>query len=204
MEEKRTEEKERTGKTETTDEVSSEKDRDAPDAAEAAGESPGEPLGESVGESLDESRDPALGAPLTPRERHSFHSLRLGSRRMFLLTAAISVVLIVFLLVGEGWFWALGGFLGSAIVLGNLAVFHRAMLGSEPTRTESPLWVTILKFYGLFVLTIALAALIIIFGIGNPFGFLAGLMVFLPSFFGTLIWMAASAALAKRGKTRGK
>jgi hypothetical protein len=122
--------------------------------------------------------------------------------RMILLTGAIGLALSVYLWLSRGFSWGIGAFLGVLLVLGNLVILYRVLLKSVPDRVEKPIWVTILKFYLLFFLTILIAFLIIILGIGNPFGFLSGLLVFIPSFLAVLAWSGINHFAEVKGRAR--
>jgi hypothetical protein len=87
-------------------------------------------------------------------------------------------------------FWgALSGvFWGALIVEINLSLFIYAIKNSKANKLDSPIWVTILKFYGLFALTVLLIIVVMFFRLGNPLWFLAGLLTFIPALFITILW----------------
>ncbi|MDR2459323.1 MAG: ATP synthase subunit I [Deltaproteobacteria bacterium] len=132
--------------------------------------------------------EPEAEKPLTGKEEAAFNNLKRYSNRMRLLARIIAIILILYLFFAHGWFWALGGLLGSLVVEGNLSILHYVISKGSPNRVERPLWVTIMKFYLLFGLTLLVSCIIIIFHLAQPFGFLAGIMVFIPAFVVTLTW----------------
>jgi hypothetical protein len=144
------------------------------------------------------SSDP-LERPLTGKEVAAFNNLRLYSHRMRLLARVLALVLIAYLLFAYGWFWAFGGLLGALVVEGNLSILHYTLTKSRPDRVERPLWVTIMKFYLLFGLTLLVSCLIIILGLAQPFGFLAGIMVFIPAFVVTVAWCGLEYIIKSKG-----
>jgi hypothetical protein len=145
-----------------------------------------------------EDIDPAL-RPLTGKEEAAFNNLRRYSHRMRLLARILAIALIIFLFFAYDWFWAFGGLLGALVVEGNLSILHYALVRSRPDRVERPLWMTILKFFLLFGATLLVSTLIILLGLAQPFGFLAGIMVFIPAFVATLSWCGMEYLIKGKG-----
>jgi hypothetical protein len=169
--------------------------------SESEGESEGETEDPSS-ESLEGDLEGDFKGPLSLKDKNAFYGFQLAAQRMLLVTGGIGLALTVFLYFSRGTMWGVGAFLGALLVEGNLLVLYYVLLKSEPDRVEKPIWVTIIKFYLLFALTILLAFLIIVLGLGNPFGFLAGLLTFIPSFMAVLIWSGISHFISERNKPK--
>jgi hypothetical protein len=133
-------------------------------------------------------------------QRKFIAELALYAGRMRLIFRAIALALVVFLFFREGPEVALGALMGALIVEINLSIFHWVVKKSDPAKKEGPIWLTILKFYALFVLTALYVFLCIFLKIGTPLGFLFGILSFLPALLSTFAWALASHLLASRGR----
>jgi hypothetical protein len=128
--------------------------------------------------------------------------------RMRMLFRVLAAAVILFLLVcfymkqglKTGLLYALGAFLGAFIVDLNLSIFQHVVRTSDPEAKAGPIWLTILKFYGLFAMTAVYVFICIFFHLGEPKGFLAGILCFLPALLGVIVWITASWLANRRGR----
>jgi hypothetical protein len=122
-------------------------------------------------------------------------------RGMQFIVRGLALVLIVFLFVTRGWSYALGAFMGALIVEINLLIFFFVVKNSDPEKKGSPIWLTILKFYLLFAATAAYVFICIYYHIGEPKGFLFGILTFLPALVITFLWVFFGHLFKKTPKT---
>jgi hypothetical protein len=109
-------------------------------------------------------------------------------RRFRLIERILGAALVALLFFLQGWFFALGALAGVLLLDANLLVLQRVIDKARPGRVDKPIWVTILKFYGLFALTGLAAFLIVWLRVGDPLAFLGGLAVLLPAMILTVLW----------------
>ncbi|MDR2339930.1 MAG: ATP synthase subunit I [Deltaproteobacteria bacterium] len=107
---------------------------------------------------------------------------------MRLVFRILAVALIIVMGFLKGPFFSLGVLMGALIVDVNLSIFHYVVRKSDPANPGSPIWVTILKFYLLFAGTALYVFLCIFLHIGEPLGFLVGILCFLPALILTFLW----------------
>jgi hypothetical protein len=104
------------------------------------------------------------------------------------MVRVLTVTLALFLSLSKDYSWGVGALLGGAILEVNLSLFKRFVAGSQPGRLRVPLWITLVKFYGLCLATMLACFLVVKFKLGNPLAFLLGLGVFIPSVVVGLGW----------------
>jgi hypothetical protein len=117
-----------------------------------------------------------------------FGDLARHFRRLRLIERVLGLALILFLFIYQNWFFALGALMGALLLDANLAVFQRVIDRAVPGRQDKPVWVTILKFYALFALTVVAAFLLVWLNVGEPLGFLGGILLLLPALLLTVLW----------------
>ncbi|MDR1394750.1 MAG: hypothetical protein LBK52_01075 [Deltaproteobacteria bacterium] len=127
--------------------------------------------------------DEAFAQTLAEALRYSLFFLRSCLVLAILVSAAGGIVL------GRGGF--LGAFLGSALVLANAGLLHRAVQGSRQGLLSRSLLFMGLKFYLAFAVTAGCCFLVLKFQIGSPFAFLGGLLVFFAALLATIFYAAA-------------
>lgn len=168
----------------------------APDASAS-----GKPAPDAVGSGISASAPGTGPAGTVPDGPAGFGDLARHFRRLRLMERSLGVALVAFLFMYHDWFLALGALLGALVLDVNLLVFQRVIDRAVPGRQDRPVWVTILKFYGLFALTVAASFLIVWLRAGDPLGFLGGIMILLPAMLLTVLWSGVEFLLSVRRVT---
>ncbi|MDR2405296.1 MAG: ATP synthase subunit I [Deltaproteobacteria bacterium] len=134
-------------------------------------------------------------------QRKFIKQLALYIKRMQYIVRGLALALIIFLFFTEGWSWALGAFMGALIVEINLSIFFVVVKNSDPRKKGSPIWLTIMKFYLLFAATAVYVFICIYYHIGEPKGFLFGILTFIPALVATIIWAMVSHIARRSSRT---
>jgi hypothetical protein len=125
-------------------------------------------------------------------QRKFIRELVVYSRRMSLIFRLLAGALILFLFFSGSPGISLGALMGALIVEINISIFNYVVKKSDPAKKESPILVTIFKFYLLFAFTAVYVFLCIFFRLGEPIGFLFGVLTFLPALMATFAWALVS------------
>ncbi|MDR2198433.1 MAG: ATP synthase subunit I [Deltaproteobacteria bacterium] len=137
-------------------------------------------------------------------QRKFIKEILVYSARLRLIFRLLAVVLIIFLFFKENVQYSLGALLGALVADFNLSIFHYVVKTSDPRKKGSPVIVTIFKFYGLFALTALYVFLCVYFHLGEPVGFLLGILCFLPALLAVFLWALARHLSGRSKPENGK
>ena len=135
-------------------------------------------------------------------QRKFIKKLTLHLYRLRLVFSLLSVALAAFLFVRGGLdvHAAAGVILGAILVFVNLSLLIYAVRNSDPEDQKTPVWVTIIKFYGLFILSALYIFVCVFFSLGSHWGFLLGALGLIPACVITAIWGLAEHFVLRKSR----
>ncbi|MDR1656970.1 MAG: hypothetical protein LBT47_05370 [Deltaproteobacteria bacterium] len=126
----------------------------------------------------------------TARSTGGFGDILRAAVIVRLTARVLTVGLVLALSAFKGLFWGWGVVMAGLLLEGNLDAFVVFIRKARPGVLKTSLWVTLIWFYLIFILTILVCFLVIRFKLGHPVGFLTGLGIFLPSILAGLLSVA--------------